>query len=106
MWVRHTDKTISNIKTVNCWKGKYRTGINNRGYPVIDIKKGEWNLTHQINALDKYDLDDIPNDFHIHHINPNKKDKNFNHPDNLIIVHKKDHHNIHKLMRKLNENTT
>jgi hypothetical protein len=103
MWKRKTDKTISNIKIVKCWKGKYRKGINNRGYPVIDIKKGEWNLTHQINALEKYDLEKIPKDFHIHHINPDKKNKKFNHPDNLIIVHKKDHKNIHKIKRELKE---
>jgi len=102
MWVRHTDKTISNISTIPYMKGTITVGLNNKNYPVRKIK-GKWYLQHQLVALNKYNLKAIPKDFEIHHINPEKKKKNFNHPDNLIIVHKNDHNNIHKLMRKLKE---
>jgi hypothetical protein len=101
MWKRKTDKPISNIKTKK-FRGKlYRYGTY-RNYPVKNVD-GKWRLIHQLNAKNKYKLEKIPKGFHIHHINPDKNDKNFNSYANLIIVHRFDHKNIHKLMRELKD---
>ena len=91
-----TDRTITNIK-----KNRYgnREGLHN-GYPVIEIKDG-WRLIHQLNALKKYELEDIPKGFQVHHLDRDKKNFKF---ENLVIVHKKDHRVIHKMMKDLIKN--
>ena len=88
-----TDRTITDIK-----KDRYgnKIGLHNK-YPVR-WQNGKWYLIHQLNVLKKYDLKDIPKDFQIHHIDKDETNFKF---ENLIIVHKKDHNKIHKLMRQL-----
>lgn len=99
MWKRRTNKTIKNIKTRKFRGETYFYGTYNN-YPVKKVE-GKWRFIHHIRALKKYKLEKIPQGFHIHHINPDKKDKNFNSYDNLIIVHRFDHKNIHKIKREL-----
>ena len=91
-----TDKTITDIRIRNFKGKKYRYGLHN-GYPVKEIK-GRWYLRHLLVARLKYELDEMPKGFHVHHIDGVKE--HFN-EDNLIIIHKKDHRVIHKLMKNL-----
>jgi hypothetical protein len=89
-----TDKTITNIKTMKRTGQRY--GLKS-GYTVWEIKD-RWYLAHLLIARKKYGLEDIPAGFQVHHIDGVRT--NFK-KENLIIVHKKDHRVIHKLMKDL-----
>ena len=63
--------------------------IDKKGYEEFkDPKTNEWVYTHLTVALEDRNLTGLPDGFQVHHIDENKLN---NHPENLIIIHKKDH---------------
>ncbi len=69
------------------------------GYQAYKTKEGKKKTIHSRVAEKKYGYDKIPAKFVIHHID---EDKNNNRPNNLIILHRKDHWRLHNKKKELN----
>jgi hypothetical protein len=95
-WFDVVRKIITtSVKVVNHWGNSVK--IRMKGYEGnlyqqhYDEKEKKWIYTHRKVAKKKYG--DLPKkDFHVHHIDGNRKN---NKPDNLILLHKKDHRRVH-----------
>lgn len=70
--------------------GWYRFKKNGNGYQVFKDKEGKEILIHRRVCEKKYK--NIPPGFIVHHIDG---DKTNNRPDNLILLHPKDHYRVH-----------
>jgi len=69
-----------------------------KGYATFR-EEGKNIFVHRRTAEKKYKV--IPKGFHVHHID---EDKTNNRPDNLILLHWKDHDRVHRKKDLLIEN--
>lgn len=60
------------------------------GYMQIETENGDWKFLHRIVAEEKYGF--IPFEYEVHHVNGDKLD---NRSENLIVLSKIDHRELH-----------
>lgn len=84
----------SQIKTINYFgtpiKVRMKGYEGNQYHQHYDPKVKKWIFTHRKVAKKKYRV--LPEGFEIHHIDHNREN---NKPDNLILLHERDHKRIH-----------
>ena len=73
-----------------------KTKINDKGYLVFPNENGPDKLVHRWKAEEKYGAEAIKGN-EIHHIDKDKLNNNF---DNLLLITKEDHFNLHQYENK------
>lgn len=78
----------------------YKNGLSKKPYKEIQIN-GKRKKIHILIALKKYELENLPEGYVVHHLNGQKFD---NSPDNLILMKRKEHSKLHSNLMKNHRN--
>jgi hypothetical protein len=96
-WKRDSSMDEGTIKWIKHFGKPLKVAMKNGYEARWSPKLKEWEHRHILSYKKKCGIKEIPKGFHVHHIDQDPENNNW---DNLVLLHKSEHKRLHKMHKE------